>query len=92
MLLAAADKANFLATYNVLRMLKMVWAFMPMSAAIPQMDVPTKSNMVFAGSVAGGKMMIDVALPKEHLTEMMGVSQKMQQQKIQSQEQKTGGN
>ncbi len=79
-LLPAADKADFLATYNVLRMLKMVWAFMPMAAVMPQMDIPTKSNMVFAGSVAGGKMTIDVALPKEHLMEIMGVFQKMQQQ------------
>jgi hypothetical protein len=79
-LLPAADKADFLATYNVLRLLKMIWAFMPMAAAMPQMDIPTKSNMVFAGSVAGGKMTIDVALPKEHLTEIMGVFQKMQQQ------------
>jgi hypothetical protein len=79
-LLPAADKADFVATYNVLRLLKMVWAFMPMAAAMPQMDVPTKSNMVFAGSVANGKMTIDVALPKEHLTEIMGVFQKMQQQ------------
>jgi hypothetical protein len=79
-LLPAADKADFVATYNVLRLLKMVWAFMPMAAAMPQMDIPTKSNMVFAGSVAGGKMTIDVALPKEHLTEIMGVFQKMQQQ------------
>ncbi len=80
-LLPAADKADFVATYNVLRLLKMVWAFMPMAAAMPQMDIPTKSNMVFAGSVAGGKMTIDVALPKEHLMEIMGVFQKMQQQK-----------
>ncbi len=63
-----------------------------MAAAMPQMDVPTKSNMVIAGSVAGGKMTIDVALPKEHLTEIMGVFQKMQQQKTQMLEQKTGGN
>jgi len=80
-LLPAAGKADFVATYNILRMLKMFWAFMPMAAAMPQMDIPTKSNMVFAGSVAGGKMTIDVALPKEHLMEIMGVFQKMQQQK-----------
>jgi hypothetical protein len=79
-LLPAAHKADFVATYNVLRSLEMIWAFMPMAAAMPQMDIPTKSNMVFAGSVAGGKMTIDVALPKEHLMEIMGVFQKMQQQ------------
>lgn len=79
-LLPAADKADFVATYNVLRLLKMIWAFMPMAAAMPQMDIPTRSSVVFAGSVAGGKMTIDVAVPKEHLTEIMGVFQKMQQQ------------
>jgi hypothetical protein len=91
-LIPAADKADLVATYNILRMLKMFWAFMPMAAAMPQMDVPTKSNVIFAGSVAGGKMTIDVALPKEHLMEIMGVFQKMQQQKIQMQQQETGGN
>jgi len=80
-LLPAADKADFVATYNILRMLKMIWAFMPMAAAMPQVDVPTKSSIVFAGSVTGGKMTIDVALPKEHLMEIMGLFQKMQQQK-----------
>jgi prepilin-type processing-associated H-X9-DG protein len=80
-LLPAADKADFMATYNILRFLKMIWAFMPMAVAMPQVDIPTKSNMVFAGSVAGGKMTIDVALPKEHLMEIMGLFQKMQQQK-----------
>ena len=89
-LLPAADKADFVTTFNVLRMLKMVWAFTPMAAAMPQMDIPTKSSVVFAGSIAGGKMTIDVALPKEHLMEIMDVFQKMQQQQIQMQEQKTG--
>jgi len=70
-LIPAADKADFVTTYNILRMLKVIWAFMPMAAAMPQMDIPTKSNMIFAGSVAGGKITIDIAVPKQHLTEIV---------------------
>ena len=74
-LLPAADKADFVATYNLLRMLKMVWTFMPMAAAMPQMDIPTKSNIAFAGKAGGGKLTFEIALPKQHLTEIMAAVQ-----------------
>jgi hypothetical protein len=77
-LLPEADNADFVVTYNFLRLFKMMTAMVPVP--IPQMDFPTKSNIVFAGKAGNGKMAVDIALPKEHLTEIMAAFQMMQQQ------------
>ena len=81
-LLPEAGKADFIATYNFLRWLKMLGAFAPVPMPLAQMDIPTKSNIVFAGKAGNGKMVVDIALPKEHLTEMMAAFQIMMQQKL----------
>jgi len=82
-LLPEASKADFIATYNFLRWLKMLGAFAPVPMPPAQMDIPTKSNIVFAGKTGNGRMVVDIALPKEHLTEMMAAFQIMMQQKQQ---------
>jgi len=79
-LLPEANKADFVATYNFLRWFKIVGAIMPMPMPMLQMDIPTKSNIVFAGKAGNGKMVVDIALPKEHLTEIVAAFQMMQQQ------------
>ena len=84
-LLPEADKADFVVTYNFLRLFKMMTAMLPVP--MPQMDFPTKSNIVFAGKAGNGKMVVDIALPKEHLTEIMAAFQMIQQQKIMQQKQ-----
>jgi hypothetical protein len=53
---------------------------MPIPMPMLQMDIPTKSNIALAGKVGNGKIVVDIALPKEHLTEMMTAVQTMQQQ------------
>lgn len=79
------DEADFVGTYNYLRLFKWVAAMAPM----PQMDFPTKSNIALAGKVGNGKMTVDIALPKEHLAEIMTaiqmMTQKMMQQQMQQQ-------
>jgi len=76
-LLPEADKADFVVTYNFLRWFKIVGAIMPMPMPIPmlQMDIPTKSNIVFAAKAGNGKMVVDIALPKEHLMEIIAALQ-----------------
>ena len=44
------------------------------------MDIPTKSNIIFAGKAGNGKMVVDIALPKEHLTEIAAAAFQMMQQ------------
>ena len=80
-LLAGADKADFVGTFNFLRLFRMGMA---MATAIvpvpmPQTDIATKSNIAFAGKIGGGRMTVEVAIPKEHLMEIMTVVQSLQQ-------------
>jgi hypothetical protein len=80
-LLPEAEKADFMITYNLLRWFKMVGSTpaMPMLAPLAQMDIPTKSNIILAGKARNGKLVIDIVLPKEHLTEIMTAFMMMQQ-------------
>jgi len=72
-LLPEAGRADFMGTYNFLRLFKMVGAmagaFMPVPMPFAQMDIPTKSNIVFAGKAGNNRMTVEICLPKEHLTE-----------------------
>jgi hypothetical protein len=61
-LLPEADKADFLLTYNILRLFKMMTAMTPVPMPMLQMDIPTKSNIVFAGKAGNGKMVVDTRL------------------------------
>jgi len=84
-LLPNAEKADSMGTFNYLRLFKMIFAMMPIP--MPQVDLPTKSNINFAASAANGTLSINIALPKEHLMEIVSVFQMMQQQKMQMMQQ-----
>jgi hypothetical protein len=87
-LLPEAGKAEFMVTYNYLRLFKIMSAIMPIP--MPQMDFQTTSNIVLAGKAENGKMIVDIALPKEHLSEIMKAFQTMQQQKMKMMQQSQG--
>jgi hypothetical protein len=87
-LLPEANKADFVATYNFLRWFKMVGAIVPMPMPMLQMDIPTKSNIAFAGNAGNGRMVVDIAVPKEHLMEIMSAALVMQQQMMKQQQKK----
>ncbi|HCO92480.1 MAG TPA: hypothetical protein DIU00_00775 [Phycisphaerales bacterium] len=76
-LLPGANKADFVVTLNVLRLIKMVTSMVPIP--IPPMDIQTKSNIVIAGSAADSRMVVNIAVPKQHLTEIMSAFMSMQQ-------------
>jgi hypothetical protein len=79
-MLPEPQNADFVVTYNILRWFKIVGSMTVMPVPIPKMDIPTKSNIVFAGRTGSGKMTVDIALPKTHLTEIMTAFIMMQQQ------------
>ena len=87
-ILPNADRADFVGTYNYVRLFSMVTAMMPVPVQMP--DIVSKSNVAFAGRVADGKLTVDIALPKEHLTEIMMVVMAMQQQMMQQMMQQQG--
>ncbi|MBN1805250.1 MAG: hypothetical protein JW837_08375 [Sedimentisphaerales bacterium] len=76
-LLPEGNKADFVLTFNVLRFFNMVTSMVPIP--IPPMDAQTKNNIVIAGSAADSKMVVNVAVPKQHLTEIMAAFMAMQQ-------------
>jgi hypothetical protein len=86
-MLPDAGKADFVGTFNILRYFKMVAGMMGamMPVPVPQMDLPTRSNIVMAGELGSGAMTTKIALPKEHLSEIMTAVQMMMQQKMQMQ-------
>ncbi len=76
-LIPNADKADFIGTYNLLRTMKMGFAMSPIP--MPQLDMQTKSNLAFAAKVGNGRVSVDIALPKQHLTECVSAAMAMQQ-------------
>jgi len=56
-----------------------------MPVPMPEVDFPTRSNFVFAGSVGNGKLTFDIAIPKEHLAEIMAAVQMMMMHQMQQQ-------
>ena len=78
-LLPEAGKADFVVTFNVLRLFNLATSMIPMP--IPPMDVETKSNIVIAGRAADSRMVVNVAVPKQHLMEIVSAVMTMMQQK-----------
>ncbi len=84
-LMPGSEKADFFVTYNILRQIQMISAVAPMP--IPPIEAKSQSNIVLAGNAANGKLAIQMALPKQHLQELMGAFMQMQQQRMQQQQQ-----
>jgi hypothetical protein len=76
-LLPGGNKADFVLTFNVLRFFNMLTSMVPIP--IPPMDAQTKSNIVIAGSAADSRMVVNIAVPKQHLTEIMAAFMAMHQ-------------
>jgi hypothetical protein len=84
-LLPQSEKADFVGTFNYVRILKILPAMMGamMPVPMPEIDFPTKSNFAFAGSVGNGKATFDVAIPKQHLAEIVAAFTIMMQHQMQ---------
>jgi len=76
-LLPEANKADFVITFNVLRLFNFATSLVPMP--IPPMDVQTSSNIVIAGRAADSRMVVNMAVPKQHLIEVVSAFMMMQQ-------------
>lgn len=84
-LIPGSDKAGFFATFNVLRMLQMISAFAPIP--IPATNISTQSNLAIDGNTGDGKLTIQLAVPKQHVLEIMGLVMQMQMQQQQGMQQ-----
>jgi hypothetical protein len=84
-LIPGSEKADLIMTYNILRLIQMASAMSPMPFPAPA--AKSQSNIAIAGNAANGKLAIQIALPKQHLQELMGAFMQMQQQRTQQQQQ-----
>ena len=80
-LLPEANKADFVVTFNALRLFNLVTSMVPIP--IPPMDIQTKSNIVIAGRAADSRMVVNIAVPKQHLIEIVSAFMMMQQKTAQ---------
>jgi hypothetical protein len=76
-LLPDAKSADLFGTYNFLRLMQMAMAMMPMP--LPPTDIATQSDVAFSGRIGGGKLQVGVAVPKQHVLEVMTTMMKMHQ-------------
>jgi hypothetical protein len=93
-LVPGGDKGNLFATINITRVMQIIAAMD--STPAPQTPMTSQSNIVLTGTCGDGKTVIELAVPKQHATEVMGVvmqmqMQQMQQQQQQKQPQQSGG-
>jgi len=86
-MLPQAEKADFFVTYNFVRLQKMMGGMMPMGPGMtmPEINVPSKSNINIAGTIANSKAVIDIALPKQHVTEIVTAFMMLQQKMMKQQ-------
>jgi hypothetical protein len=83
-LIPDADGKDMVFTYNYLRIFNMMKSSMPVPLPV---NAVTKSNLVFGIKVNNGSAAVDMAVPKEHLSEIMTAFQAMMQQQNQQQQQ-----
>jgi len=73
-LLPGSQNADLLMTFNLLRVFKAIpdmTGMMTMPIPMPAMDFDTTSNIVIAANTGESKLTVDVAVPKQHLMEIM---------------------
>jgi len=70
-ILPNAVQADYVGTYDLMNVFALAPAFSPIQLPLPDANVPSKSSIAYAVKVDAGKIALDVALPKEHLTEIM---------------------
>ncbi len=86
-LVPEAEKSDFFITMNLLRLFKLGVSMVPSVATLPitNVDIQTGSNLVIDGKANNGTMTVHIALPKEHLQEIMKTIMAIQQKMTQSQ-------
>jgi len=77
-LIPGSDKANVFATFNLLRAMQIASAVAPMP--VPQTSPQSQGSIAIAERLSGGTFSVELALPKQHLMEMMGAVMQMQMQ------------
>jgi len=78
-LIPGSEKADCLLTYNIVRLMQVGMSMVPLPIPVQAPNTKSTSNLAIAGSTADGKLSVQIALPKQHLQELMGAVMQMQQ-------------
>ncbi len=86
-LVPEAKNASFFGTYNYVRAIQMAMSFMPMPMPAPPAEMPPGSDIAFAGTIGGGRLLTNIAVPKQQVQTLAGMLMSMKQQQMQQQKQ-----
>jgi hypothetical protein len=86
-LLPGARQATCFGTFNFLRVLPIVTSFLPTPVQLPPAEVSPQSSVAFAGHVGDGRLLSELAVPKQHVLDVVTFIGKIQQQKAQQRQQ-----
>jgi hypothetical protein len=89
-----AAGADFICTYNYLRIFKAFAAMMPTPGMAESMaKLPeSKSNLIISGRAANGALSMDIVLPKQHAKEISAAFMQMQAETRNNMQQKQNNN
>ncbi len=82
-LVPEAKNASFFGTYNYVRAIQMAMSFMPMPMPVPQTEISTESDIAFAGTIGNGRLLTNIAVPKQQVQEVAKIVMSMKQQQKQ---------
>ncbi|MHC4757424.1 MAG: hypothetical protein ACYTE8_02090 [Planctomycetota bacterium] len=80
--IADAGKMNYIGQYDLLSLFQLAAA---MSGEVPEMELVSTSSLLYAIGFSEGLMDVQVAMPKEHFTEVFAASMAMQMGSMQPQ-------
>ncbi len=78
-ILPSAGQADYVGTYDLMNLFALAAAFSPIPLPLPDANVPSKSSIAYAVRVDTARMAVDIALPKEHLTEIVAAIASMKE-------------
>jgi len=84
-LIPDARKADFFGTYNYTRAIQMALSFLPMPLPGPPVEASPQSNIAFAGNIGNGRLLTNIAVPKQQILDIMKFIMTVQPQKMQEQ-------
>jgi len=70
-LLPQAAQADVVGTFDLMQLIGMVAAASPVPLPVPDVNVPSRSRMAYAVTADAGRMAVDIAVPKEHIIEIV---------------------
>lgn len=70
-MLPQAAQADVVGTFDLMQLIGLAAASSPVPLPVPDMNVPSRSRMAYAVTADAGRMAVDIAVPKEHIIEIV---------------------